>query len=350
MTVVRVELTGNARWGLEPGFRALDEREALPQEVCLGRIRPKAHPAVLRLTNYLTSDQMSTPPPTATHWRVKASEALGRMYLNDRYGDCVIAGKAHALGIWSANDSDSGGTILASDNEILQQYQAICGPGDQGCVITNVLDVMRARGFLAGGKLHVIDGYVAVDWTNKLEVQVSIALFAACTIGINLPQAWLNSATWDVTESPIVGGHDVTPLDYDAQGVYVSSWGRLYCITWPAFLSRRWLEEMYVILAPAWYGNDKLAASGVNVATLQDDLAKLANGIIPDPAPQPPEPPEPPGPPLPPTPEALFTLRWKRASAKGEFVSFYAPVRIPAGRYAVIPLANSPVIANNLSD
>jgi hypothetical protein len=168
-----------------------------------------------------------------------------------------------------------------------------------------VLDYFRDNGLLFNGAVKKIDGYVSVDWTNKLEVQVALYLFGAITIGINLPSEWTSSAVWDLTYSPIVGGHDVTCVGYNEQGVQVSSWGRLYTITWAAFLKSVWLEEAYVMLAPDWYGNDKLAPSGVNADMLAADLAKLGAGTIPPLDPTPVPPPSPGPQPVPPSPIPL---------------------------------------------
>lgn len=279
-----VTLTGAALAGVEPGLTPF---AALPERVRLGRRRPAARAAVPRFGHYF--DPKAAKPPASTNRRETCAASLARMYLNDRLGCCVISGKAHALGLWSGADANPGGVVLATDQEIQQQYRSICGPGDQGCYITQVLDVMRSKGFKAGGRLYKLDGYVACDHTDKLEVQVVQYLFGATTVGINLPEAWTQEAVWDVTDTQIVGGHDVTPIDYDEQGVYVSSWGRVYLITWAAFTSPKWVDEYYALLAPLWYGDDRLAPSGVRVDELKADLAKLAAGEIP-PVPGPPEP------------------------------------------------------------
>ncbi len=301
-----VTLTDDALFGVGPRVRAL---ASLPQTVRLGRIHPAALAPVPELYRYFDPSKMTAPPPASTNRRARAADSMAQMYLNDRYGCCVISGKAHALGLWSANDSDSGGVIIASDKEIEQQYFGICGPGDNGCVITQVLDVMRTRGFMAGGRVHKIDGYCRVDNRNKPLTQAAIYLFGATTIGIDLPNAWTNQSVWDVTSSRTVGGHDVTPVDYDEKGVYVSSWGRIYLMTWAAYQSRQWVKEVYVMLAPAWYGNDQLAPGGIRVEKLKADLAKFQQGGVPDI-----DPPNPgPGPgPTPPTPgpsgEVVVTL------------------------------------------
>jgi hypothetical protein len=265
--------------------------------VKLGRRRPDfSKPrARLRLSKYLKAP---TPPP-AVDYAAKASASLSRMYLNDRFGDCVIAGKAHAIGVWSANES--GTPILATDDEIYAAYQGICGPGDNGCVITHVLDTLRDRGIVLGGKARRIDGYVDVDWTNQVEVQVAILLFGAVTIGVNLPAAWQGAAkVWDVTNTGIVGGHDVTLVGYDAARVTVSTWGSTRDLTWRALTSRRWVEEAYVMLSPDWYAADGISPSGFDAAALKADLEAIRNGEIP--------PITPPVPPVP-TPAVAGTIQ-----------------------------------------
>lgn len=320
-----VTLSGEALYGVgPPGVRSLVGQ--LPQTVRLGRIRTAARPFALPFGPYLDEARAKAALPPSINRRDKAAASLARMYLNDRFGCCVISGKMHALGLWSGADANPDGVVVATDQEVYSQYQGICGPGDRGCVITQVLDVMRSRGMIAGGKAYRIDGYVSVDWRNRLEVQTVQYLFGASTIGINLPSAWTSSAVWDVTSSRIIGGHDVTPIDYDEQGVYVSSWGRIYLMTWAAFTATRWVEEYYALLAPLWYGADNLAPCGVDAATLKADLIKLGGGIIPPiPDPVPPTPPTPPVPPVPPTPGVLPAVL-VALNESGQEIARYKPV------------------------
>lgn len=274
-----VMLTGSARHGVGPHVAEL---APLPLTVRLGRVRPAALPSVPRLGAYFDPALMAVAPPASTNRRDKAAASLARMYRNDVEGDCVIAGKLHAMGLWSAADADSPGEVIATDQEAHSQYVRICGPGDRGCVITQVLDVFRARGLTAGGRTYKIDGYVAVDHADALLVKVALVLFGTLSIGINLPEAWTQEAVWDATTTRIVGGHDVTCVDYDDRGVYVASWGRVYLITWRAFTDPRWVEEAYCMLAPLWYGDDRVAPSGVDVGALRADLDKLSHGLMPD--------------------------------------------------------------------
>ena len=196
---------------------------------------------MLRLKNYFTA---GAAPPPQTNYREKAAQSLARMYCNDQLGCCVVSGKMHSLGLWSGNDTDmAGGIILATDDEVKSQYRTICGPGDNGCIITRVLDVMRSKGLVANGKYYTIDAYVRCDnWDQRL-TETAQYLFGASTIGIQLPKEWTQSDVWDITSSPMVGGHDVTALDCDNEGVFISSWGRLYKMTWAALMSKKYIKN-----------------------------------------------------------------------------------------------------------
>lgn len=309
------------------------------RHVFLGRIIPKARPQALRLENYLDRrEALAHPPPDEVVYSTAAMRALRRMYGNDQEGCCVVSSAAHQLGVWSGNDTDSGGLVEATDQEIHTQYHEIGGPGDNGLVITDFLDVWKSRGFRAGGKTYRIDGYVSADHTNALEVKVAHYLFGGIKLGINLPQEWLDApdgGTWGPTNSRIVGGHDVPIVDYVRKGVVICTWGGLRTITWEAFTSGRWVTESYPVLAPLWYGDDRMGPHGIDAKSLADDLAKLSGGVIPDPGPGPVTPPPGPNP----IPVGLFHLNFRAAVGKGDRVNFRAPVAIPKGAYDVVPSA-----------
>lgn len=285
-----VELSGDALYGID-GPKAFPLMTPGPETVRLGAVLRPA-PAMAPLLSDYIENLAALNLPAETRWREKAGASLNRMYLNDRFGCCVISGKHHALGVTSSNDSDSGGTILATDDEVHAQYRQICGHlgNDAGCIITEVLDVMRTRGITAGGRAQKIDGYVRLDWTNWDMVRAALFVFGNLTVGFNLPRAWTQSATWDLVNSPNAGGHDVTIVDYDPEYVYASSWGRVYRWTRRAFCSRQYVSECYAVLYPQWYNADRLAPSGFNVDRLRADLDKLGRGVLPDdpPAPSPP--------------------------------------------------------------
>jgi uncharacterized protein YkwD len=344
MAVPRVTLQADAVVGLQFDSVSRHMLAALPQEVALGRKAPHPGRKHLQLEHY--HDKVTQPPPSINR-RDKASASLARMYRNDVKGCCVISGKGHGLGVVSANDSDSGGVVLATDQEIDDQYYGVCGPNDEGCVITDVLDYMMKSGFMAGGRRYFIDGYVAADWTNQLLVKLGLYEFGCGTFGINLPSAWTQNAVWDVTNTRVVGGHDVTPIDYDETGVYVSSWGRIYRMTWQAVLSRRWVEELYFPVYQSWYNKDQVTPTGTNAAKLKADLQVIRSGGFPEIGPISPPPPKPP--PSPPSPPVAPTLidrllqAHNAVRAKGGVGSLVLDPRLmnSAGKYAALMASNN---------
>lgn len=270
-----------------PGVGTVKLGRIIPKAVLdYGRFRvvvlPDGTQKVSPRLSYNTLPATATPPDDCDY-SAKAMASIARMYKNDQYGDCVVAGKGHQFGIWTGNDS--GTVALATDTEIVNQYHQWCGAGDNGCNISDVLDRIKAGGMVLGGKTYHIDGYVSVDNTNKALVMVAHYLFGTLTLGIDLPSAWANApegGLWDVTNTGIVGGHDVCSVAYtSAKGVTIATWAGLRTITWPAFTSRKWITELYAELSPSWYGDDRLAPMGIDAAALQADLALIANGQVP---------------------------------------------------------------------
>lgn len=343
---MKVQLTGRGITGVDQAhyFRAVrDSGEHLPTEVCLGRIQPKARPQALRLASYLKVGY--TLPTLPVDWATKAAASISRMYLNDQRGTCTIADSFHRVGVWTANES--GVAAVGTDAEVLATYQ-VWNPGNQdnGCVITDVLDYCRDHGISVGGVNHKIDGYVSVDWTNWDEVLIALFLFGTLPLGVNLPQAWLNSDVWDVTNSPIVGGHDVpgvavkATLDSAGDGINVASWSRIYRITKAVMKSKTWIEECWAPLSPDWYAKASRAPNMIAVDDLRSDLAKIGGGIIPDI-----------GPVTPPTPgpqpmnHGILHVGNQLPPGKSSFIGMHGLVEVRAGNSS---LAKGDYVISNM--
>lgn len=297
MPTTTFTLTGSGATGLFVTHEHRAMVATLPPQVRLGRQRLPHEPT--REIEFGAGAVLgATPPPPTLDLYTKAAAPIAQMYGNDVKGDCVIASLMHLIGCWTANDPDSGGTAVGTTNEAYKYYESWCGPGDNGCYIADVLTRAKA-GITVGGKLYPIDAFASVSWLNKLFVQVGILLFRGGKIGFSLPQAWFTSAVWDVTSSPIAGGHDVCLVGYDANGVFVSSWGRIYQITWAAFLSRQYIDEMFMCVGQSLWGADQVGPLGFTAASLRAKLSQLGAGTLPsiDP-PAPPPPPPPPSPPV----------------------------------------------------
>ena len=224
--------------------------------------------------------QESVAPPDDVDYGAKAQAALAKIYGNDRYGDCVMAGKGHMFGVWTGNET--GTPVIATDDEILAQYHGICGPGDNGCDPTAVADYILAHGFTMAGKVHHIDGYVGVDNTNKTEVMVAIYLLGALDVSLNLPSSWPNSPVWDVTSDGIEGGHCIPAIAYAAKdGVTIATWGGTRLMTWAAFLSTDYIVTCLGMLSPDWYSVGNKSPIGINRQALDAAMAALKANTLP---------------------------------------------------------------------
>lgn len=298
------------------------------------RVRAKFGP------HFDATKRPKTGTPLVTMWLDKCKAAIKLIYGNDVQGDCVIASLLHMIGGWTGNES--GTPALSTQSEALKNYKTICGPGDQGCIITDVLDYAKTKGLLVGGTPHKIDDYCAVDTTDMAQIQAVIELFGpAVKLGINLPNEWYQSVNgdgfvWNNTNSASVGGHDVPIIDVNVQGVVIATWGYYGTITWAGLANTSIVEEAWLSLAPDWYNNQNLAPNGVDSATLRSDLALVAGGgtpPLPGPTPIPPGPnPPPPGPGPNPNP-VLFSFTTRKDKAAGQVVSYKLPVALPKGVY-----------------
>jgi hypothetical protein len=271
------------------------------RNVKLGRKRPKTR-LRLHLRDYLRLKDLP-PAPTSVDYSIKAASSIGNIYLNDQYGDCVIAGGYHIVGVETGNASD-GSPFIATDAQIVADYSAIGGfdpsnpqATDQGCDEQTALTYWTTHGFADGTKLL---GSTAVDASNPSEVMQALWLFENLLFGIELPDAWIQSMpsasgfVWDVAGDPDPNnGHCVIGVGYNDQGVQIATWGMIGTITWAAvekYCTQATGGELYVVLTPDQLdaGQDK-APNGIAWSALQDDFTAMA-GLQPAPLPPTPAP------------------------------------------------------------
>ena len=187
---------------------------------------------------------------------------------NDQAGDCSVAAVFHQEGVLSAN-RPSPSEVVGTAKEALSQYPIICGRGDQGCYIPDVLDYWRDKGITMGGKVTRISGYVLVDAKNLLLQKIAAYLFGGLHAGINLPQSWYESAApgvvWGDDTSPIIGGHSIALPDFDGTSWSVSTWALLCAVDPAALMSPRIDPEIYAVLGLDWADNSGLSRRTVSV-------------------------------------------------------------------------------------
>lgn len=204
------------------------------------------------------------PLPAEVHWAEGMPASLGMM-LNDHLGDCTIAGMYHARQVWTyaANKAME----LANNSLVLKMYSVICGyvdgnsNTDQGGIEQHVLSFWVNTGIPTNDNTDdKLLGFVEIDPRVPNDVKRCIAEGGVCYIGIDIPQAWTESApgsTWDDTMSPIAGGHCVIAVGYDDECVDIISWGLHFKMTWNAWA--KVVDEAYMLLDRTW-----IRATGVS--------------------------------------------------------------------------------------
>lgn len=255
---------------------------------CLGKKPPKIDHRTFKLSRYLAPTLPT--PPASTNWRAKVGASWGMM-LNDQIGDCGIAAPGHAVMGWTANN---GTMVTPTDQQVLTEYEAVTGSegaafnpqtglNDNGVAMLDVCNRWRSVGLFG----HTIGAFAAVDLTDPTEVKQTVDLMGGMYLGIALPkmaQEYINAgkpwlaptnhrALWGAWAPGSWGGHAVWAIDYDAEYLYLVTWGAIQPASWN-FLSA-YGDEGYACVAADWTGASGKAPSGFDAATLTADLAAL---------------------------------------------------------------------------
>jgi hypothetical protein len=245
-------------------------------EKCLGRKAVVHDSRTLQFARYLTP---SLPPPPSQRYWAEGQTKWGMM-LNDKLGDCTIAGCGHAIQVWG-HALQKEHTV--TDAQILSKYELWDGykPSDpntdQGGIELDVLTKWKNSAFYG----HKLDGFAAVNVKNAHEVQQAINLFGGLYIGISLPATAQNQVIWDVTDPSLQGnaapgswgGHCVYVTGYDNTGIYCITWGENLKMTlafWNAYV-----DEAYALLGQDFINSKGVSASGFNLSQLKADLSMI---------------------------------------------------------------------------
>lgn len=271
----------------------------LNKSVTLGACKlPKHRPRRLRIGQYL---KFALPPaPPTSDYSQPAMACLRDIYGNAQYGDCVIAGAYHMVGVETGN---AGNLFAASDAQVLADYSAITGfnpndpSTDQGTDPTQAFAYWTQTGFCNGTKLLTV---AEVDATNWAEVQACMVLFENLFPCINLPDAWVQSMptadgfVWDMAPPDPQNGHFLCGVGHTPQGLTIDSWALLGILT-PAALAGLCTASgggaLFVALTPDQLAKGQAKApNGVAWADLYSDIYAIEGVPPPSPPPAPPAP------------------------------------------------------------
>lgn len=240
----------------------------------LGRKAIRTDSRTLALGDYLKPTL--PPPPPAKDWTCGIAD--WGMMMNDKLGDCTIAGVAHAIQVWSAC---LGKENTVDDNTVLSYYENWDGYNpadpstDSGGIELDVLNDWHKQGFSS----HNLLAFAAPKYTNLVEIRQSITLFGGVYIGLSLPITAQNQDVWDVVANGGAngtkgswGGHCVFVPKYDEHGFTCITWGGLKTMTLAFW--KKYCDEAYSLLGQDWL-SAKGSPSGFDQGQLQTDLGAI---------------------------------------------------------------------------
>lgn len=229
----------------------------------LGKLPAKHDPRTIQLDRHATA--ALPPPPTKCRWD-KAATDWGIMG-NDQYGNCVIATAAHTILSWRANEL--GDTQRITDSAVIDLSRTMHALN--GYNILDRLNYWRRNKMWA----HPLWAFAQINPSNLDLFQTTINEFGAADIGLQLPLAWKDDPVWDIGTghrySPASWGlHSVPIIGYDANQVYLVTWGQIQPMTWRAV--PKYCDEAYANISPDWLAKQGTSPSGFNLETLRADL------------------------------------------------------------------------------
>jgi hypothetical protein len=227
---------------------------------------------------------------------------------NDQWGDCTCASSAHQKMVRTAN---AGKIVIPSMTNVMYLYAVMNGytgsatnlaaieayatANDNGADELTLEQYLEHTGWM-GNKLT---GFANLDVTQLDELKWGQIIFGATRLGVNLPTTAMDQFNagqpWDyVPGAQLDGGHDVPIVKYDADYVYVVTWGQLQPVTY-AFMAAQYddgtpyVEEAHCELDAEWLEKSGTAPDGLDLAQLTADLSAIVNNV-PPPTPTPPPP------------------------------------------------------------
>lgn len=236
----------------------------------LGKQRAVHDPRTLRLEKYLP-DEIAI--PAAVDWSDGHEDFWWGPLGNDAFGDCTCAAACHMTDAWRIAHNQPPTCVT---DDALSAYAAVTGfdpdrpETDRGAVVLDVLNYWRQHG-IAGSK---IDAYAAV---KVRLIPHTVDLFGGAYLGLQLPLSAQGQKVWSKADGPdglpgTWGGHAVSVISYDPQGVVLVTWGERQRATWDFI--HAYCDEAYAVLSGLWAQSGP-APGGLDIAQLRADLARV---------------------------------------------------------------------------
>ena len=242
-----------------------------------GCLPKKSHDGPL-LSKYLLASAAALAIPAAISWYQNLSADSLQMYGNDRAGCCTFAAVGNQIICWSIN---AGHAMTPNPALIMQGYEQATGydpqtgANDTGCAETDVLSIWQTNG-IAGNKAAA---WTEVDAQNPDHLKLGCWYFGGVYLGLTVTAeaeqqtdagqpwqlGWFNSR---------VGRHAVPMLGYDANYLYVGTWGKVQPIAWNYW--QRFGDEAYVVVDSVFLAGTGVSPVGLNLDQMIADQAQVA--------------------------------------------------------------------------
>lgn len=241
----------------------------------LGKLAKRIDHRTLKLASY-GLDAVAA-PPAVCNLTGKITH-LGMM-LNDSIGDCTCAGAAHMVQAWTAEATTQ---VVIPDASVLHAYEVVGGykpnnpSTDNGAECLVVLNYWRKTGI--GG--HKIAAYAEINPAVQAQVQKAVYYFGGAYCGFALPLSVQGADSWEATGGVNAvagswGGHCVPIVAYDAQGVWVITWGKLLKASWQ--FVHTYCDEAYAVLSRDIFEKTGKSPEGFLLAKLQQELTLVSH-------------------------------------------------------------------------
>lgn len=232
----------------------------------LGKLPARKDIRTLKLSTILR-----TLPPIPDEYDIDAALTGitdNRTFANDKYGDCVIAARAHMT--LRFEKFEQGKQPEITDKNVTDEYFKETGGPDTGLNMLNSLNYWRQYGWtLDDGKIYKIHAFAAVDWLDENQVKAAIYLFRGIYFGIRVAKYYYDQFNkgnyfWDVVadDGDNIGGHALYGMKYFKISVWPTSffhvagynntgpvfitWGKYAQVTWAWW--NKYVDEAYIVI------------------------------------------------------------------------------------------------------
>jgi hypothetical protein len=175
------------------------------------------------------------------------------VFANDRFGDCVIAGRAHQTLRFELVEQRK--VIRITDGEVVREYLLETGGEDSGLVVLDSLNRWRRRGWIAGGERYFISAFAEIDRRIPNQVRQAVFTELGVGLGVSLPitaqrefeagKPWA-TVTGAGSAPGSWGGHYVYVTGYTSLGPTCVTWGRKQRMSWAFF--DKYCDEAYAMI------------------------------------------------------------------------------------------------------